>query len=159
MNMDGKGEARVVPAMTTHERQEMLNPPGVSWRTSTAHRPVLPLPAGDAGAGPAASRYVERLGSGSPVADGDHGHREREPEVGGRSTRASTRRLDDLGRTLHIGCSGRIHAHFQKRALLPAPELMRSPRGRGVREPVPDRPSRRWDSTFRGRAWGCGTLR
>ncbi len=79
-------KAKVVPVMTTHERQEMLNPgAGELPRTSTRlHRPVLPLPAGTPARGPAASRdmlnALFRL-LGSSVADGDLTDTEREPEA------------------------------------------------------------------------------
>ena len=141
-------KAKVVPVMTTHERQEMLNlqeqgelPENIDRSTDLYFRFLLGTPARGRLLRDMLNAFFGALGYPllQTVTLTDT---EREPEaLGAKYTRLDLTALDDLGRTLHIEMQRENYTHFSEALpLLPVPELHEvAQEGRGVREPVPDR--------------------
>ena len=117
-------KARVVPAMTTHERQEMLNlqeqgelPENIDRSTDLYFRFLLGTPARGRLLRDMLNAFFGALGYPllQTVTLTDT---EREPEaLGAKYTRLDLTALDDLGRTLHIEMQRENYTHFQKRCL------------------------------------------
>ena len=119
-----KDKERVVPVMTKHERQEMLNlqeqgelPENIDRSTDLYFRFLLGTPARGRLLRDMLNALFGALGYPllQTVTLTDT---EREPEaVGAKYTRLDLTALDDLGRTLHIEMQRENYTHFQKRCL------------------------------------------
>ena len=117
-------KAKVVLAMTTHERQEMLNlqeqgelPENIDRSTDLYFRFLLGTPARGRLLRDMLNAFFGALGYPllQTVTLTDT---EREPEaLGAKYTRLDLTALDDLGRTLHIEMQRENYTHFQKRCL------------------------------------------